>query len=409
MSEETFIHETSPRTPVNVKDQPTHDSSTPGKRTRTSDDENQSDDENSGKSPKRHKSLSDSLPAEVRWVEDKEYSNNGGDIYLRVDGTLFLCHLEKLKRVRGLFREIFELKQPEDGEKQNGKPFCDIYLITSSDCRYMLDHIYGKLKLLRKLRVDRRSVHYPGALALLKAGRRLNLPDVHRAGLRALSVLFPCHTSNDGWPPAVHGLGGEIPEILFHRLFPIEIINLFHECELPLFAPMAYYYAAQLSFEDIILGVTRLDGSRENLNDFDKALILKGKDTLRLHRRNIQHEWLSNHGTERGTIENRLNGCSEATQPFTGKTCFEFLQEMKKDWNKHGHLDRADCLGTFPAEVLLKKCICSQCFEAYKARILEGTWKSWWELPAAFGYGSWNEVHRKQSALNKRMREDEEE
>ncbi|KAK7045722.1 hypothetical protein VNI00_007555 [Paramarasmius palmivorus] len=365
-------------------------------------------------SPKRRRANSGravvdtGLPNDNTWVEDERYADNGGDFYLRVDGTLFLCHLEKLKQLQGFFAELFAVPQPEYGEKQNNLPFCDLTLVTASEMRYVLDYIYGKLKLLRRLKTGRLSLHYPGAFALLKAGQRLNLPTISRAARSALQTLFPCHSTNDDWPPIVHGL--DISESLFLRLFPLEAINLFHECELVLYAPMAYYYAAQLRTEDIVSGVSRPDGTKETLRDKDKALILDAKDRLRTVKRNRHSAWLADHGAERGALENRIHGCSGATQPYTGKTCFEFLQEMKKDWNEHGLLDRSDCLGILPdkAHAVLTNSICSKCYAVYKPMISKGIWNGWWELPATFNYGSWPEVHQKQKALSMEAREFEE-
>ncbi|KAL0579750.1 hypothetical protein V5O48_002244 [Marasmius crinis-equi] len=332
-------------------------------------------------SPKR------SLGGESVTVVDEHYSNNGGDIYLRLpDGTHFMCHLEKLKTAGGLFGDVFALPQPvESAESIGGLPFCDIYqLLTPGEFRFILDFIYGKI----------------AAMALLKGAHMLNLPKMRRAAMKGLHLMFPCDSGNDRWPPVVHGM--DVPADLFQRLFPIQAVNLFTQCEVPLFLPMAYYYASQLDIDDILFGVRRPDGSVEHLGDGDKSLVLKSRDKLSGIRKKYTHEWLAEHGNERGDVEHELHGCWMKTSPHTGQTCFDFIQSIKRDWESSGFFERMDCLNGLPQEALqiLKRNICTSCYEEYHPRIVQGVWDAWWELPGAYGLGTWSDLTERQKKFS---------
>ncbi|KAG7090930.1 hypothetical protein E1B28_010003 [Marasmius oreades] len=381
------------------------------KRARAEDDELCSSPKDRPRNSKKSKSCGSgntTYRAEDALTVDEHYSDNGGDIYLRLpDGTHFMCHLEKLKAAGGLFEDLFSLPQPaRDSETPHELPFCDIYQeIAPEQLRYALDFIYGKLKLLRRLRTGRISLHFSGALAVLKVGHLLNLPELRKAALKALHLLFPCDSDDDRWPPVIHGTNA--PTDLFRRIFPIEAVNVFRQCEVPLFAPVAYYYAAQLEIDDILFGVTRPDGSIEKLSDADKSLVMKGREKLRRVRRDHTHAWLSEHGNVRGEVEHQLHGCWMQSNAYTGQSCYAFIQKLKADWNARGFFERSDCMNALPQEALdiLKKDLCSTCYEFYRPKISQGVWNGWWELPGVFGFESWKVLKEGQGKLSDGWRE----
>ncbi|KAL0072770.1 hypothetical protein AAF712_000533 [Marasmius tenuissimus] len=387
----------SPRSPSSLR-----------KRARLEEDETQQSLKNARSKRPRSSTSTRLNRDESAHAFDKHYSNNGGDIFLKLpDGTLFMCHLEKLKTAGGLFGDVFALPQPvESAEKIEGLPFCDIYqTISPGEFRYVLDFIYGKLKLLRKLRGGRISLHFNAAIALLKGAHLLNLPEMRQAALKALHLMFPCDSRDDRWPPAVHGI--DISAELFRRLFPIQAVNVLTQCEVPLFAPMAYYYASQLDIDDILFGVQRPDGSTERLNDHDKSLVLKGREKLRVITKKFTHEWLTEHGNERGETEHAYHGCWMKTSPYTGQTCFDFIQSIKRDWETSGFFNRTDCLNGLPKHALdiLKKDVCSSCYDTYEPKIEQGVWDAWWELPGVYGLESWETLSQRQKMLSEGWQE----
>jgi len=121
--------------------------SSPRKRARLEEDDMQQSAKNARSKRSRSSTTSRSNRDELAHTVDKDYSGNGGDIYLKLPcGTLFMCHLEKLKTAGGLFGDVFALPQPaETADKIGGLPFCDIYQALSPDeFRHVLDFIYGK-------------------------------------------------------------------------------------------------------------------------------------------------------------------------------------------------------------------------------------------------------------------------
>ncbi|KAF9268781.1 hypothetical protein L218DRAFT_529662 [Marasmius fiardii PR-910] len=242
-------------------------------------------------------------------------------------------------------------------------------------------------------------------MGVLKVGHLLNLPNLRSAALKALHLLFPCGSKDDLWPPAVHGTNAS--KALFQRLFPIYAINVFRQCEVPIFSPVAYYYAAQLDVDDILFGVTRPDGSVVKLGDSDKSLVMKGREELGRVRRNYTHAWLSQHGDKRGDVEHVLHGCWMQSSAFTGQSCYAFIQRLKADWNASGFFDRSDCLNALPTGGLdiLKRDLCGICYQVFKRKTEEGFWDGWWRLPGVFGFGSWKALKEQQSKLSEGWRE----
>ncbi len=196
--------------------------------------------------------------------------------------------------------------------------------------------------------------------------------------------------------------GHNTPKDHFLRLYPLQMINIFNECGIVLYLPLAYYYAAQLSLEDIMFGVERPDGSREMLSDADKYLILNGKEELQLLRRNVTFEWLMMH-TRTGPVEQHDLGCNGGLRKH-GTTCYEFIQDMYEAFNGPWSdflSTRYDALNTLAPELLdiIDENLCHACSNLFMPRVSEGLLQSLDQLPLMFCEKTWDELAQRQKEL----------
>ncbi|RDB17623.1 hypothetical protein Hypma_001062 [Hypsizygus marmoreus] len=344
-------------------------------------------------------------PEAVVFVPHSKYYFDDGDIILRVAGTtMFRVHRDKLHPLGGVFEDMFSLPQPEDAEKIDGVPFCDVLLVSPKIMSYLMGYIYGDIVLLKKAKSTngRDILYWKAAVALLEASHKLSLGGLRMRVIEALRTLFHCDALFNPTKPAIGGIRTHKGKTIMPRVFPLQAINLFREYNIPSLTPMAYYYAAQLSVQDIVHGVVRRDGEREVLCPYDMTQVITGRELLKLSRRTVLFGWLNNL-TRDGRHVKPSEECTELPLESSGDTCFNYLMRMLMDFNRNLFLDsRTDALQSLPqvSNVFLTRHLCASCRVRVQEQMEAAIQANWQELPNYFGFKGWQDVMDRQKSVD---------
>lgn len=188
---------------------------------------------------------------------------------------------------------------------------------------------------------------------------------------------------------------------MFYRTFPIKAINLFHEYGVPSMLPMAYYHAAQLSVEDIINGVEDR-GVLWKLDAVDIIKVLKGREILKISRRQVLFPWLDDKliegGPDAGSAE-----CEKEIM-LNGNYCWENFIEIYSQFNKTKFLD--DITNGLQglsenAEKIFGRYVCEKCWSDALRLLRIGERKNWESLPEYFGFEDWSAVKKLQENIDR--------
>ena len=230
---------------------------------------------------------------------------------------------------------------------------------------------------------------------------KLNLYEIRKSAISALECLFPTQITENHIPkfrPIIAGYQHEAEEKVFYRTFPIRAIIAFHEHDVPLMLPMAYYHAAQLSLEDIVNGVED-GGVLWKLDAVDIIKVLKGREILKTSRRQVLFPWLDDK-----MVEGPDDGATCEKELINGNYCWENLMEMYSKFNKSGFLDDStNGLQGFSekAERIFGYYVCERCRSDALRLLRAGERRNWESLPEYFGLEDWTTVKKLQENIDK--------
>ncbi len=226
-------------------------------------------------------------------------------------------------------------------------------------------------------------------LSLLHTSSRFNCTRLRQKCVGALSTLFRDFSTRTARPPIVCEATGEEEE--FRKTWAIKALNIFEECNVPAFLPIACYYVAQLPEEHIRDGVPISRGNRvvkiESQNTIDS--ILEARKAL-ICCRERAWRWLSQPSDAHRPLCER----PQPDEPLD--TCRGVLNRVGKHLKKLGFFDehRTDSLETLhPVAVnAIVKELCAHCSPVTKKRIDATNRVTWNALPRIFGLQKWPDL-----------------
>ncbi|KAK0212602.1 hypothetical protein DFS33DRAFT_1269364 [Desarmillaria ectypa] len=351
---------------------------------------------------KRQKSGSFSDPKSARssrLIEYKDFFFEDGDIVLETYPYLFQVHSQKLReRLGGFFNDLLDLPETAGGNPmRNGVPLIKLPWVDVQDIRYLLQYTYKDLPLADPIRIKdgeesppqlTARIHLDYTLSLLHSSSRFNCTRLRQKCVGALSILFRDFSTRASQPPIVNeGLREEE----FRKTWAIKALNIFEECNVPAFLPIACYYVAQLPEVHIRCGVLIRGGNRivriENQNTVDK--ILKARKALACCREQAWR-WLS----QPNDVHRSFCKRPEPDEPLD--TCRGVLNRVGKYLKKLGFFDehRTDSLETLhpvAVEAIVKE-LCTKCSPVTKKQIYTTNRMTWNALPRIFGLQKWPDL-----------------
>lgn len=198
------------------------------------------------------------------WFED-------GNIVLVTGDTAFRVHRGILAKSSAVFKDLFELSQPTDGDTIEGCPTIPLS-DTPTDVSGLLDALYHGVKYIRR-------DSYPSwdvVRGMVLLGRKYQIDDLRDLGIDHLKRIFP--TDIAGWDAVCRGTFSSC--MSFSREDYIGIATLAREIDLPLVRTHALYKCCLLSNSVLVNGHERPDGSMEKLSPEDLQLVLAARHRL---------------------------------------------------------------------------------------------------------------------------------
>ncbi|KAF5388795.1 hypothetical protein D9757_005651 [Collybiopsis confluens] len=337
---------------------------------------------------------------------DPSFSNFKGDIYLKIENTLFPCSCEKLGNAGGFFSALFSIPQPNDTDLIHGLPHCDMPDCTVDDLRPLLQLIHGFEKVFwNKTEGGRYEFNLDNILGVLRLSVRFDLADCRLQAAQAVRDFVNCTLGDIAVEgptldvPCLVLVGHNLHEDLAMCRLSFRMINIFHESQLPQFLPYAYYLACQQPVDIIMDGVDLPNGTRECLTVKDIKKILNGKHSLRRLRREHTFGWLTQLANYRKESYAQLTSCISAPE------CHEFTCSLRDAFFQPGSSvleDRYDALASMSASAwtVVKNHVCLSCQKQLMYQLGLSRCESWERLPLMFGDQTWAELKSYQKKLD---------
>lgn len=257
----------------------------------------------------------------------------------------------------------------------------------------------------KNLKDGRIAFNLENILDVLKLSCRFDLQVCRQQAIDALDeffnlmwrhIMYKAPVPSD---PSVAIFGSPLTRPHAMSMLSFRMINVFQECEMVYFLPMAYYFAAQESVEDILCGVQLPDGSQEIISRSDQLIVLRGRDGLRKIRRDTTFSWLFTHaGNTNSYLQS--HGCDGKPPTLSGKTCYDFIMELYMFITSDSDFlnNRRDALDSISAPALdvMNGHLCSACQEYFDFQIRKDLAHSWSLLPKMFGDTTWEALRRAQ-------------
>ncbi|KAK0241539.1 hypothetical protein EDD85DRAFT_1020317 [Armillaria nabsnona] len=355
---------------------------------------------------RRRDSSSESLPPNKRqrlgpfkaWPH-KDFFFEDGDIILETYPCLFRVHSQKLReKLGGFFDDLFDLPEAAEGNPTiYGIRSITLPWVDARDVVFLLAYTYKDMPLAQPIRL-KGGEEYPApltawlrldyTLSLLHTSSRFNCTRLRQKCVGALSTLFRDFSTRTARPPIVCEATSEEEE--FKKTWAIKALNIFEECNVPAFLPIACYYVAQLPEEHIRDGVPISSGKRvvkiESQNTIDS--ILEAREALTCCRERAWR-WLFQPSDAHRPL------CERPQPDDPLDTCRGVLNRVGKHLKKLGFFERrTDSLETLhPVAVsAIVKELCPHCSLVTKKRI-DGTNRVTWNaLPRIFGLQKWPDL-----------------
>ncbi|KAJ3821194.1 hypothetical protein F5880DRAFT_852601 [Lentinula raphanica] len=345
------------------------------------------------------------------YVVDPEFSNTKGDIYLKVENTLFPASIKILREVSGLFSDLFSIQQPENADLIYGLPYCEMFNCSEAELRILLKVIHGVPHVFQKT-IDSNNLtefNIENMLDALLVSAKYDLPEIRTQVKSAFLDFFGMlwsHIIFGHLPPetprvAITGYTMDVEDAPCFLTF--RMINVLKECQLEYCLPLAYYLAAQQTLQHIMDGVELDDGSIVELDDADQVKLMRGKRTLRDLRRQVTHMWLVEHvGYPRDYL--RQHGC---TSDPNANSCYDMVLNLYVLFYSpvSGLLEeRWDALDSisYQAAEALKSSLCPQCYKYFTNRIVKCLDASFTEIPQIFMGKSWTDLRYRQAEIEEK-------
>lgn len=246
-------------------------------------------------------------------------------------------------------------------------------------------------------------VYWEAAAALLQVSKIYDLEHIREDAIAALEYLLPTTGKPERHKAIIAGLQTKDNE-RFLRFFPLQAVNLCHECEIPAMLPMAFYHAAQCPIEDIVNGVEDNHGQLVTLDRNDVITVLKGRDKLQASRRRFLDcidDRLADFQPDReGDYPEPI--CLRESTNHWGESdgCMQLLADMTRRFRRTAFLEGYNILDGMSRTGFktLERNLCPACRDIILPKICKGILKDWDLLPSYFGLGSWEDI-RKQEKL----------
>ncbi|KAK0454728.1 hypothetical protein EV421DRAFT_1729864 [Armillaria borealis] len=211
-------------------------------------------DSSSESSPPNKRQRSNPLRlAPFRAWPHKDFFFEGGDILLETYPCLFRVHSEKLReKLGGFFDDLLDLPETAEGNPTiHGVRSLTLPWVDARDVVFLLAYIYKDMPLAQPIRL-KGSEEYPPpltarvrldyTLSLLHISSRFNCTRLRQKCVGALSTLFRDFSTRAARPPIVcEETGEESQEEEFRKTWAIKALNIFEECNVPAFLPIACY------------------------------------------------------------------------------------------------------------------------------------------------------------------------
>jgi len=244
-------------------------------------------------------------------------------------------------------------------------------------------------------------VYWEANAALLQASKAYDFEAIRQDAIAALQYLLPTTGKPERHKAIIAGLRTKETE-RFLRFFPLQAINLCHECEIPAMLPMAFYHAAQCPIEDILNGVEDNHGQLVKLDPVDVLTLLKGREKLQASRRRlfdcIDNRFADFQPNREGVYPEPI--CLRESTHYWGKSdaCMQLLADITRRFRKSTFLEGYNILDglSYVGFTSLKRNLCPACRDIILPKICEGILKDWDLLPSYFGLGSWEDVKKQE-------------
>jgi hypothetical protein len=171
-----------------------------------------------------------------------------------------------------------------------------------------------------------------------------------------------------------------IQRIVFENSLYFDVVSLAREADIHRILPAAYYrYCEIFSFDEVLEGITRPDGTLSTLSVQDQQVIMRGWHRLLGMQPLYTFRWI--------TLELQANaawftGC-EARTP---RNCTFARQQLLCNF----YLMGSKCRALRSWDPAWELHMCDSCTKFCKAAHAHGRASVWWKLPLAFGLPDWN-------------------
>ncbi|KAI0789928.1 hypothetical protein C8Q75DRAFT_717484 [Abortiporus biennis] len=304
------------------------------------------------------------------WFDD------GNVVLVAVDGMGgFKLHRSILSRHSIVFRDLFTIPQPSEGETMEKCP-----VVRLQDSARDLDCLFTALYAGRKDSYYNRSlsVTFDEVTAMLRLGSKYQIDHIREEAIYRLQLCFPTSLSDFESEVGLHTNSEQPPISDLSRQDAICVVNLSRSFNLKSILPSAFYTCCQLDNKLLVYGVKYSDGTTEKLSQSDLLVCLNGRAKLL---------------EDNTTITAFFCNPEQSPQCQYNSVCtrhmkLQLLQEVQQA-DIFANYDPLEPIQSWLSTKAQELRICAACMQLLNARYDSGRQRVWDNLGEYFGVEPW--------------------
>ncbi|KAI0365150.1 hypothetical protein BV20DRAFT_1004670 [Pilatotrama ljubarskyi] len=304
------------------------------------------------------------------WFDD-------GNVVIVANGSMaFRIHRGVLSRHSSVFRDLFELPQPDGGLVMDG---CPVVHISDPplDLSRLLQALYDGARIFK---LGER-LHFEFVAALVELGHKYNIEHVKAEGLNRMKTCF-CHSwsalqSTAKFLTINLNDGAKEPGLVSSSLMAvpskdaIRAVNLVRLVDQPSMLPVAFFLCTLLPIQRLLSGSELSNGAVETLSQEDLARCLEARRTFALRAFKARERLWTTPGSDRCLHDRHCMGTIVARGRAE-------QQSRNVNLEYHAFMTRESIIRRLDG-------LCEECIKALLARQTEEMRLIWEQLPPDLG------------------------
>ncbi|KAJ6487718.1 hypothetical protein C8R45DRAFT_1144038 [Mycena sanguinolenta] len=275
-----------------------------------------------------------------------------GDIILQAESTQFRVNRDLLAQQSSVFKDMFSLPQPADEPTVEGCPIVRVS-DTAKDWELLLEVLYYHPFQAPPSRP------FDVVAAMLRLGKKYDVPEARDDALSRLHHEFPCHL--DAYTLRTHG---SLTKITPRSGILVDLLRLLYECS-----------------EELFNGAQRRDGSRIILSSSIKLTVALALEKLLFFQRNTLGGLTFNDAVIPHQTCQMIMACKQQKLVMIQSATTNF---------RSTHDVTCNTVGRWPDGWAGK--LCNVCEAAAKEYYEANRQKCWELLPTFFGLSGWKDM-----------------